>query len=156
METATQGTNPHSNLTLSSWQNISRIAQWTGVRTRRDSTTFLRLSRCIGEVEAPIPPELIATLLSLYNDVYLRSEREVTLEEVFFNHYGNSQYRTKWKKEDRDALDDLSVAMDTQFHGLSKTEAAERRGEWRGVTGNAVLSNIRRKRKQRETHKEDK
>ena len=107
-------------------------------------------------VDAPIPPELIDTLLSLYNDVYLRSEREVTLEEVFFNHYGNSQYRTKWKKEDRDALDDLSVAFDTQFQGLSKTEAAERRGEWRGVTGNAVLKNIRRKRNQREKLKEDK
>ena len=107
-------------------------------------------------VAAPIPPELIATLLSLYNDVYLRSEREVTLEEVFFNHYGNSQYRTKWKKENRDALDDLSVTMDTQFQGLTKTEAAERRGEWRGVTGNAVLKNIRRKRNQREKLKEDK
>ncbi len=107
-------------------------------------------------VAAPIPPELIATLLSLYNDVYLRSEREVTLEEVFFNHYGDSQYRTKWKKENRDALDDLSVALDTQFHGLTKTEAAERRGEYRGVTGNAVLSNIRRKRKQSDKLKEDK
>ena len=108
------------------------------------------------EVEAPIPPELIATLLYLYLDVYLKSEREVTLEEVFFNHYGNSQYRTKWKKENRDALDDLSVDMDTQFEGLTKTEAAERRGEQRGVTGNAVLTNIRRKRKQREKLKEDK
>jgi len=48
------------------------------------------------------------------------------------------------------------VDMDTQFEGLTKTEAAERRGEQRGVTGNAVLSNIRRKRKQREKHIEDK
>ena len=108
------------------------------------------------EVEAPIPPELIATLLYLYNDVYLRSEREVTLEEVFFNHYGNSQYRTKWKSQFRDLLDDYSVDMDTQFEGLTKTEAAERRGEQRGVTGNAVLSNIRRKRNQREKRIEDK
>jgi len=108
------------------------------------------------EVEAPIPPELIATLLYLYLDVYLRSEREVTLEEVFFNHYGNSQYRTKWKSQFRDLLDDYSVDMDTQFEGLTKTEAAERRGEQRGVTGNAVLTNIRRKRKQREKHIEDK
>ena len=108
------------------------------------------------EVEAPIPPELIATLLYLYLDVYLRSEREVTLEEVFFNHYGDSQYRAKRRSQDRDLLDDFSVAMDTQFEGLSKTEAAERRGEQRGVTGNAVLSNIRRKLKQREKHIEDK
>ena len=81
------------------------------------------------EVEAPIPPELIATLLYLYRDVYLGSEREVKLEEVFFNHYGDSQYRVKRRSQFRDLLDDYSVAMDTQFEGLTKTEAAERRGE---------------------------
>ena len=78
------------------------------------------------------------------------------MEEVFFNHYGKSQYRTKRRSQFRDLLDDYSVAMDTQFEGLTKTEAAERRGEQRGVTGNAVLSNIRRKRNQREKHIEDK
>jgi hypothetical protein len=108
------------------------------------------------EVEAPIPPELIATLLYLYRGVYLGSEREVKLEEVFFNHYGDSQYRAKRRSQDRDLLDDFSVDMDTQFEGLTKTEAAERRGEQRGVTGNAVLSNIRRKRNQREKRIEDK
>ena len=107
-------------------------------------------------VAAPIPPELIATLLYLYRGVYLGSEREVKLEEVFFNHYGDSQYRAKRRSQDRDLLDDFSVDMDTKFEGLTKTEAAERRGEQRGVTGNAVLSNIRRKRNQREKRIEDK
>ena len=77
------------------------------------------------------------------------------MEEVFFNHYATT-YRTKRRSQFRDLLDDYSVAMDTQFEGLTKTEAAERRGEQRGVTGNAVLSNIRRKRNQREKHIEDK
>lgn len=73
-------------------------------------------------IGAPIPPELIHTILSLYQDVYLSGGGKVSLEKVFFSQSGKSQYVTTRSREKRDNMLQLEVQLGTQFEGKTQDQ----------------------------------
>jgi len=97
-------------------------------------------------VAAPIPPELIATLLSLYNDVYLGNEGRVSLEQTFFGQHGKAVFAKSAASRRRNGLDAMMIKMGTHLDGKSQIEVATELAEKRGVDPESIVRRVNRNR----------
>lgn len=97
-------------------------------------------------VDAPIPPELIATLLSLYNDVYLGNEGRVSLEQTFFGLHGKAVFAKSAASRRRNGIDEMMIKMGKHFDGKSQIEVATELAEKRGVDPESIVRRVNRNR----------
>ena len=96
---------------------------WRRERVEESITVFGALEE-YWSFNAPIPPELIDTILHLYRKVYLGGKGKVTLEKAFFDRPGRKKYVSDYNRLRRE-VGRCSISLLSKVTGRTQIELSE-------------------------------